>query len=236
MDSIMENTKQNLPERVRRLPHFLLMLAACTTLLAQNADAEANYSKKVGKDCANATLNAFLQPNGEPQAANIAGFAIETFRCQVDGSSATYRKADHTISMSITDNAGTAELAQKMKAANTLGPMQLNIQKLQLRTLEDNIRMFEELRKKEPSMAQMLEKRTPPPIKESFPAGGVLYIKRNVCSAPEEKCGSIEAYALIGVRYFFGMTAEDDNASLTNQAAINLAKEAIRAIDWGKLK
>ena len=200
------------------------IVAVCLVLCFQGASAKSAYENKVAKDCVAEALNAVLQADGEPKP-EISGFGISSLSCRFDGARVYYKKGKHTISFGFS-----------VYEDNGLGKRVLDTIKMQIQILETHIEGFQKLEKQQPNAAKVLEKQAPPPLKEVSPTGNDLYIKRVICSKAEERCGSVEALALIGNKYIFKLTAEDNDASLSNQRATSLVREVVQSINWGGLR
>lgn len=212
---------------MKKLTLFLLLGVLVNSLAwaqAVKVDVQKGVEKDIESDCAEAALGAFLQAGNKP-VGNIAGFHLTQVLCSTGGATLVYRKSEHEISLSLTDNQATKK--------NGLAEMQLQTQKLNIKTYEDNIRIFEELRIKHPEAAAKLEKSDPAPGRLSMPSG-VLFFKRQLC---EDECGVVKANAMTGAgRYYFDVFAEHDGATRTQQAAENFLKEIVQTVRWDRLK
>ncbi len=214
---------------------MLFVLCVLFSVSAFDMAWAAEYEKKIKKDCLENIHEAFLQPDKEP-IREVLGFGLTRISCDHEGGGVGYEKNERRLSIDISDNGAAAKLAQEMNMPNQLGEMKLKTQKMLIGRLEENILTFEELQAKEPSMAAMLRKTAPPPIRREGPLGGTLYIVRHPCSSEGEQCGSIEGHALIGERFWVEVQIEDHAAAQSDDAAVGAMNQVLGTVDWGKLR
>lgn len=222
---------------------LLLGISVQSLAWAQGApvklDVPKGVEKNIEKDCASEALDAFLQAGNKP-VNSIAGFQLKQVICSFDSATLVYKKSNHELGVTLKDNQGIVRLSNQAGTVtkggqkNGLAERQVKMQKANLQIHEDNIRAFEELKKKFPEAAAKQEKNDPPPGKYTLPSGDTLYFKRRPC---EDKCGVVEANAMAGGgRYYFQIHAEHDGASLSQQAAEGFVKEIAQTVKWDKLR
>ncbi len=205
------------------------------SVFASDFALAAGYEKKIKSDCLTNLYEAFLQPDKEPKG-EVLGFGLTRISCDHEGSGVGYEKNERRLLVDISDNGAAATSAQKMNMPDQLGDMRLKTQKLLISQLEKNISSFEELQAKEPSMAAMLKKTAPPPIRRAGPLGGSLYVVRRPCDSEGEQCGYVEGHALIEERFWVEIQIEDHGAAQSDDAAVGAINQTLEVVDWGKLR